>query len=159
MESPVTVFLAWYQSLPVHQRQYLAEFASAFNPGFEEVHAADGADKIAAFTEFVRRYENEKARAVGLMLTLRASVDFFFVRGHGSSASWDERRAFLAEAQRHFASDGNDFMVEQARTYAREIEFQEAQSLVTAEKWRQLVAANLSDESLDAWWRPSLAER
>ena len=104
MATPVTAFLAWYESLPKAQRQSLAVFAACFNPGLEEVDAAGLDDRIAAFTRLVTCCETDKLRAIGLMVSLRASFEYLF------SHDWEARRRSWEETQReHFARSEREY--------------------------------------------------
>jgi len=152
MASPVTALLAWYESLPKPQRQSLALFAAGFNPGLEEVHAAGLNDAIAAFTRVVTRCETDRFRTMGLMVSLRASFEFFFSRDwEAVHRYWEETgRESFARMERKSWSEVDEY-AELVRRCVRERESQHAQELATIEKWRQLVATDLSDDSLDAW--------
>lgn len=151
MQSPILAFLEWYSSLPVPQRRDIASFVSHFNLGYDEVLAVDNRIEDA-FVRCVMRYDDDKFHGVGVALTLRATIEFFFIRRRGSRAGWDDTRAFLAGAKSFFASKGMDDMVESAESFLREVPFKEGQWLASAERWRALTDTALSDESIDAWW-------
>ena len=96
--------------------------------------------------------EQNELLGVGVALTLRATIEFFFIRRRGTRAGWDVTRAFLSGAKEFFASKGMDGMVESAERFLREVPFKEGQWLASAERWRTLTDTALSDASIDTWW-------
>ena len=59
MESPINVFLKWYQTLPIPHRQEIAAFVVGFNPGFEWVDTSDPKTLVSNFEEKLKSYSDD----------------------------------------------------------------------------------------------------
>jgi hypothetical protein len=152
MKSPIDAFLDWYKSLPVPHRQEIAAFMMQFNPGFEVADAFDLENLVARFEEKLKSYTDDKFFGAGVSLTLRAGVEFLFMRKRGSREGWQETKDFLQSAKERFAEEGQDIMAESAEKLLREMPFKEEQWIATSEKWKALLAGEFSDEYIDRWW-------
>ena len=153
MLSPIIAFLEWYRSLPIPHRQEIATFMVEFNPGYEEVDSFKLDTLIDEFEKKLIEYSEDKFLGVGVALSLRTSIEFFFIRNRGSREGWQKSRDYLNRAKQHFAADGKDFMIESINKFLQEFPFKEEQWLVTSNKWEQLISTRLSDEYIDTWWR------
>jgi hypothetical protein len=83
---------------------------------------------------------------------LRANVDFL-IRKWGTREGWKESEEFLIGVKKHFSATGEEFMVDRARKFLRELPFKQEQWVSTNEKWRELVESYLSDSYIDHWWK------
>jgi len=152
MKSPIDAFLDWYKSLPVPHRQEIAAFIMQFNPGVEIGDASDLENLVARFEGKLKSYAEDRFFGVGVSLTLRAGVEFLFMRKRGSREGWQETRGFLQSAKERFVDEGQDIMVESAEKLLREMPFKIEQWIATSEKWKALLAEEFSDEYIDQWW-------
>jgi hypothetical protein len=152
MKSPIDAFLGWFKSLPVPHRQEISAFIMQFNPGFELADAFDLENLVARFEDKLKGYTDDKFFGVGITLSLRASVEFLFMRKRGSREGWQETRAFLHSAKARFAEEGQEIMAESAEKLLREMPFKIEQWIATSEKWKALLAKEFSDEYIDHWW-------
>lgn len=155
VESPINAFLEWCRSLPIPHRQEIAELVAQFNPGYEGVDAFELDTLIDEFETKLKGYSENKFLGVGVVLSLRASIEFFLMRKRGSREGWQKSRDFFEGAKEHFAAEGKDSMVESASRFLQELPFREEQWIATSKKWNQLINAQLSDEYIDKWWRMS----
>jgi hypothetical protein len=152
MESPINAFLNWYQTLPIPHRQDIAAFVVGFNPGFEGVDTPGPKTLVSNFEEKLKSYSNDKLFGVGVSLSLRSCIEFFFIRKRGSREGWQEIKGFLEGAKEHFTKEGKDSTVESAERYLREVPFREEQWIATCKKWDDIRTKEFSDDYIDRWW-------
>jgi len=153
MDSPIEKFIEWYMTLPVPHREGIASFVAAFNAGFEDVDQKEAKHQVEAFISRIAKYSQDKLRGTGLVLLLRANIDFFFIKKHGSRARWEETQNFLLSTKEHFKAQGKEFMVESANKFLSQLPFNREQWLSTGAKWQELKESHLSDEYVDQWWK------
>ena len=107
------------------------------------------------FTRLVTRCETDKFRAIGLMVSLRASFEYCSSRlGSASPQLGEDPAEHFARSEREYSSGGDEVGADVVRGFVRGIDSQHAQERASIEKWRQLVTTDLSDDSLWAWWLP-----
>jgi len=152
MDSPLGKFIEWYMSLPVPQRQSIAEFVVFFNVGFDDIDTSD-MDKICInFVNKLSKYSHDKLKGAGLALLLRCNVDFL-IRKWGTREGYKQSEKFLIGARDHFSATGEEFMVDKTLKFLRELPFKQEQWVSTKEKWQELVESYFSDSYIDHWWK------
>ncbi len=87
MDSPLAKFLEWYYDLPVHHQTFISIHVSMINDSFKELYSGedsrevhkDTAKFINMFVEKINKtIEQDKTAELGLALSLRSQIDFFF---------------------------------------------------------------------------------
>ncbi|MGY1425221.1 hypothetical protein [Lysobacter sp. A289] len=151
--SPLDSFIAWYDSLPLSHRQDIAGFSFGVLPGYERDSMLQTEGIETRFKDQLSASSEDKLHALGHLLSLRALIEFFFIRTRGTKAAWDETHGFLSSAKSFFEQQGHAEASQRAETGLNELEFRSEQWLRTTEKWKVLRQAELSDEALDSWWQ------
>jgi hypothetical protein len=152
MDSPLGKFIEWYGSLPVPQRQSIAEFVVFFNTGFDDVDTIDMHKIHTNFVKKLLKYSHDKLKGTGLALLLRGNIDFL-IRKWGTKEGYKQSEKFLIGAKDHFSATGEEFMAAKAIKFLRELPFKQEQWVSTNEKWQELVESYLSDSYIDLWWK------
>ena len=126
-----------------------------FNPSYEGIDAFELDTLIDKFETKLKGYSEDKFLGVGVALSLRANIEFFFMGRRGSRDGWQKTRDWLKGAKEHFMAQGKESMVESADRFLQELPFKQEQWIATSKKWNQLIKAQFSDEYIDRWWSMS----
>ncbi|MGD8386878.1 MAG: hypothetical protein PVG49_07035 [Desulfobacteraceae bacterium] len=150
MDAPLDKFIEWYISLPVPQRQSIAEFVVFFNIGFEDVDTTDIHELHTTFVKKLLNYSHDRLKGTGLALLLRGNVEFL-IRKWGTREGYTQSEKFLLGVKEHFSATGEEFMVEKAIKFLRELPFKQEQWMSTNDKWQELAESYFSDSYIDHW--------
>ncbi len=145
MDSPIEKIIEWYESLPVEHRNEIAVMASEFGIGPDDIDILSAEGAPEKFVAYVRNSPSNRQRAVGLILSVRSFIDFFFIRMRSSKPDWQRSQQVMEEM---YKKTGNP----QFQKSANEIPFRRQQWSVTCEKWDELKASHLADLNLDVWF-------
>jgi hypothetical protein len=159
VSSPIQSFLDWFNGLPPNQRTDIAALVMGFSPLFGSIDPARASDVSKDFIAGISKYLGSGTSEVGVMLALRATVDFFAIRNRATRESWDEvqHRNLAMKAvleQRGDESRLTEFIEDQNR----QLPLRREQWLGTAAKWKDLCNSSLSDESLVTWFESTLQQ-
>jgi hypothetical protein len=143
MESPIDMFLEWYRSIPVSQRQDIAGVVGMCLPGYEAIDATTESleASIEKFINITEAFRGQNYKELAAVIALRGFIQFFFIDKRSDRSGWKETEATL----RALAQSKNSETFEKA---SREVQFRAEQWLVTCEKWEKLVAEHISDSHL-----------
>lgn len=143
MESPLKKFIEWYESLPVNQRQDIGALIGMSCPGFGELGLSTELEYIPKkFIFSLKECLDNRQKEIGMVLLVRAAVDFFFIRKRSDLHFWKESEAILRKLAKEKGS-------ETFEKSANEKQFEGQQWKMTCEKWSRLLDECLNDESLD----------
>jgi hypothetical protein len=152
MYSPLAKFVEWYMSLPVPQRQSIAEFVVFFNIGFDDIDTINMHENHTVFINKILKYSHNKLKGTGLALLLRGNVDYLIRKWETREGYKESEKIFIA-AKDHFVAIGEEFMADKILKCLRELPFKQEQWVSTNEKWQELVESYLSDSYIDHWRR------
>ncbi len=143
MESPIGMFLEWYRSIPVSQRQDIAGVVGMCLPGYEAIDASTEPLDVSVekFINITEAFGGQGYKELAAVIALRGFIQFFFIDKRSDRSEWKKTEAVL----KALAQSKNSDTFEKT---SREVQFRAEQWLVTCEKWEKLVAEHISDGCL-----------
>jgi hypothetical protein len=158
LKSPLLAFSDWFMSLPPAHKDEIAAFIVVSGPQYAgSEFNPDTAEPI--LLEELSKYRNERMRETGLALALRETVDLFVLNHKGNRESWNISNNRNLQIKAKLKQSGEHPKLQKVLYEMNtEMPLNREQWLVTAEKWNVLKNTDLSNDNLDAWWKPSYAQ-
>lgn len=144
MDSPLSKFLEWFKDLPDHHQTTISMHVSIINDSFKDHYSGedhteiikDTARIINIFVEKIKKTtEKDKMIELGLALSLRSQIDFFFFQNQ----YWESFSFQSSQLDGFFKSV-------QEKTNSSEIQWAE-----TRQNWNKISNQFFSDQYLESW--------
>lgn len=145
MEPPLQKIIDWYKSLPVDQKVDVGAMIGMHAPGFEDIDFSTDTDLVPdKFLKTLESCTSSRHQEVGMVLNLRANIEFFFINKHSSKPGWKNTERIMKELAA--TKDSDTF-----RDAADRVEFRGRQWISSCERWEE-IKPYLSDEYLDEYF-------
>lgn len=156
MESPIRSFLSWHNSLPVTHRRLIAMVLFYYVPWFGKIDPKDIENVTVKFEGKLKEYIEDKRLSVGIIMTIRACIDFFIIRKYGSEEGWAQTKEFYENTADHYSfsnytDDEKEELLDISASSLRSMSFERMQWRATCNKWQSLVSNELSDVYIGVW--------
>lgn len=146
MKSPLEAVKEWYLSLPMDQRIDISAMVGMMCPGFEQIEIRTEPERmVKLFLEKVESCFGQKTREIGMTLTLRASIEFFFIDKRSDPDHWKESEQMLLR----LADEKNKSVFKEM---AEKKEFMGKQWVVSCKKWHKIRSEYLNDSYLNTYF-------
>ncbi|GEM_PF-7101984 len=142
--APIDGLIDWYCDLPLSHRQDIAALVACATPGFEALDIWNSPDLPGDFIAAIQTLRRDCYYEVGLVLTLRSTIEFFIISRRSTRAAWQEVARALEIAETAAPS-------ELITSNLESLDFRAEQWIRSCDKWRTLRETSLTDDNLNAY--------
>ncbi|MDX9973059.1 MAG: hypothetical protein RBU21_08725 [FCB group bacterium] len=159
MQSPIEIFLKWYNSIPADHGEDIAFRIRNFVPGFHDIEMFGDISMSTQLKERLEEFVENECRNAGVIVAIRAIIEFRYMNHRATENDWVVTRHNL-EGMRDFCLEKGDVDLVGHFTQSLE-EMPESQEgwIKTCDAWKEVAKVALSDENIDAWLEITMNEK